>query len=112
MLAARKLLSKPTAEGAYSPGPPLPISHPKPSLLAKIFIEISSLYQSASSILSPSSSSNKPSSKGGGADLGASADIRGYVRHEGALTKTLVHTWLGVERVTSRKHGESTNYLS
>ena len=111
MLAVRKLLSKSAADTAFAPGPPLPNSHPKPGLLAKLLVEISSLYQSASGILGPSSS-NKLSSKEGAGDTGVSADIRSYVKNEGALANALVHKWLGVERGESGRPGEAIAYLS
>ncbi|KAF6763135.1 pH-response regulator protein palC [Ephemerocybe angulata] len=45
-LAIRRLQSKSAYESNIAPGPPLPLSHPSPSLLAKLHLECASLYAS------------------------------------------------------------------
>ncbi|KAK0543475.1 hypothetical protein OC846_006404 [Tilletia horrida] len=60
-LAIRKLLSPSIAlaEDTITPGPPLPQSHPSPSLLAKLHLETYELYQSAEHLARLSAGSNK-----------------------------------------------------
>ncbi|KAF8332653.1 uncharacterized protein EI90DRAFT_3122400 [Cantharellus anzutake] len=111
MLAVRKLLSKSAADAAFSPGPPLPSSHPKPSLLAKLLVEVSSWYQSATGMLNPGSGS-KLSGRVGNGEAEVSADLRMYVKNESSFAKALVHKWSGVDRGESGKPGEAIAYLS
>lgn len=51
-LAIRRLLSKSVAvaQATITPGPPLPRSHPSPSLLSKLYLNVHSLYDSSRSL--------------------------------------------------------------
>ena len=49
-LALRKLLSRAIMDIITSPGPPLPRTHPSPSLLAKMAINVHTLYDEARSL--------------------------------------------------------------
>ncbi|KAK0567947.1 hypothetical protein OC844_000037 [Tilletia horrida] len=90
-LAIRKLLSPSVAlaEDTITPGPPLPKTHPSPSLLAKLHLETCALYESAEQLArlagskragtagnSSSGGSNGGGEGGGGMALGASASGR------------------------------------
>ncbi|KAL9938549.1 hypothetical protein V8E36_002268 [Tilletia maclaganii] len=73
-LAIRKLLSPSVAlaEDTITPGPPLPKSHPSPSLLAKLHLETCALYESAEQ-LARLSGSKRPGGGGEGGGAGSSA---------------------------------------
>ncbi|CAD6901541.1 unnamed protein product [Tilletia controversa] len=80
-LAIRKLLSPSVslAEDTITPGPPLPKSHPSPSLLAKLHLETCALYESAEQLARLAGSKRAVgggSGGSGGMGLGASASGR------------------------------------
>jgi hypothetical protein len=61
-LAIRRLKSRATAHSALVPGQPLPPSHPSPSLLAKLYLNVHALYDDARSLIDSSSSTSSNSS--------------------------------------------------
>lgn len=125
-LAIRKLLSKAAFESTIAPGPPLPKSHPSPSLAAKLHLDCASLYSSARSLAKtpgasrPSLTSITSTSKSkfklnlgrkdkdkDGAGEGSvpreeagedvSPELRRYLADEIAFHYALAHKWLGVD---------------
>ncbi len=80
------------------PGPPLPKGHPSPSLLAKLYLHIASLYSSARSLVKTVSSSAAAGSKDS-AVRGAEVipQLLNYLRKEWSLADTTGRKWLGVE---------------
>ena len=122
VLAIRTYLSKATAESAMTPGPPLPGSHPPPSLIAKIYLECVSLYSSALALaLTPSKakSSGNPSrtlllGHSHSSSYEISQDLRSYLSFEIAFTTALAHKWLGVdcgEKGGQARAGEAVAFL-
>ncbi|OCB87336.1 hypothetical protein A7U60_g5475 [Sanghuangporus baumii] len=86
-LAIRKLLSKSAYDSTLSPGPPLPKSHPSPSLIAKLYLECSSLYASARALVkSPGKDSDE-----------VTPGLRHYLADAALLCSALAHKWLGVD---------------
>lgn len=113
-------------------GPPLPSNHPSPSLLAKLYLHIASLYSSAlahfrirqdtsslSASTSTASSARKLFSRPGRSPSGSGSspideDVPGsegdlipllkrYLGKEAQLAQALAHKWLGVEVGESSK---------
>ena len=73
LLSIRKLLSSAVSEANDfdTPGPPLPKGHPSASLLAKLYLNVAALYESASSLamtVSKKSSSSMPDTRKLGLD--------------------------------------------
>ncbi|GBE80611.1 hypothetical protein BKA93DRAFT_819443 [Sparassis latifolia] len=110
-LAIRKLLSKASFDSAFTPGPPLPKSHPSPVLIAKLHLECASLYSTARSLAKTPGDSRSASSKSKfklqlGRDRGKAPDdageevapeLRRYLSDEVAFHAALAHKWLGVD---------------
>ncbi|EIW82850.1 hypothetical protein CONPUDRAFT_52330 [Coniophora puteana RWD-64-598 SS2] len=109
-LAIRKLQSKSAYDSTLTPGPPLPRSHPSPSLIAKLHLECASYYSSALSlVLTPGKTK---SSKGGNDEI--NAELRHYLSGEAAFHSALSHKWLGVdagENGGPSKGGEAVAFL-
>lgn len=108
-LAIRRLQSKSAYESNIAPGPPLPVSHPSPSLLAKLHLECASLYGSARSLVK-----SVGASKIGDSSTIAS-DLRKHLADEAAFHTALGHKWLGVfagEKGGSDKAGEAIAFLA
>lgn len=106
VIAIRKLLLPILPHTLFSPpGPPLPSNHPSPSLLAKLYLHVSSLYDSARAHLRVNSiepASRKLFSK----DKDAPEDsvegdiipeLKRYLRKESILASGLARKWLGVD---------------
>ncbi|EIN11903.1 hypothetical protein PUNSTDRAFT_63546 [Punctularia strigosozonata HHB-11173 SS5] len=124
-LAIRKLLTKATAESAFSPGPPLPKSHPSPALVAKLHLECAETYASARALAKTPGASHKPKhpfglgkkdadddGAGGG---GVASELRRYLADEHALHAALAHKWLGVdagEAPGGARAGEAVAFLA
>jgi len=109
-LAIRRLQSKSAYESNIAPGPPLPASHPSPSLLAKLHLECASLYGSARSLVK-----SVGASKASSDTTGVTSEMRRYLADEGALQTALAHKWLGVfagEKGGSEKAGEAVAFLA
>lgn len=114
-VAVRKLLLPVLTHSLFSPpGPPLPSNHPSPSLLAKLYLHIASLYTSALAHLrirqdtsaAPSSSRKLFSRSSGSASSPIEPDtidgevipsLKRYLRKESQLAQALAHKWLGVD---------------
>ncbi|KAK4701539.1 hypothetical protein P7C70_g4692, partial [Phenoliferia sp. Uapishka_3] len=103
LLAIRRLLSRSLAlsHTLTTPGPPLPKSHPSPSLLAKLHLKVYHLYDSARSLLKPYTSEISP-------------DLRRYLSDGRLVAQSLSYKWLGVdagENGTREKAGDSIAWL-
>ncbi|KAJ3542827.1 hypothetical protein NMY22_g3366 [Coprinellus aureogranulatus] len=109
-LAIRRLQSKSAYDSNIAPGPPLPLSHPSPSLLAKLHLECASLYGSARSLIKSVGASKSSNEKNA-----ISSDLRKHLADEAALHTALAHKWLGVfagEKGGEEKAGEAVGFLS
>lgn len=107
-LAIRKLLTRAANDSAVTPGPPLPRSHPSPSLLGKLHLECAELYGTARALaLTPGAASK---------DAGGVAHaLRAYLNNETAMHTALAHKWLGIdagENGGSDKGGEAVGWLT
>lgn len=136
-LAIRKLMSKSAYDSTLSPGPPLPKSHPSPTLIAKLFLEITSSVSSARSLAKtpgaiPSSGSgsgsssllkfkskdkdkekdriSSSSSSSGSGEV--SQDLRNYLAEMTTFSSALSHKWLGVDAGEQSRAGEAVGFLS
>ncbi|TFK25204.1 pH-response regulator protein palC [Coprinopsis marcescibilis] len=109
-LAIRKLLSKSAFDSNIAPGPPLPSSHPSPSLLAKLHLECGTLYSSARSLMKTvglSKSSNNTAE--------VVSDLRKHLAEGATFHEALGHKWLGVtagENGGSDKGGEAVAFVA
>ncbi|KIJ67762.1 hypothetical protein HYDPIDRAFT_173535 [Hydnomerulius pinastri MD-312] len=135
-LAIRKLLSKSAFDSTFSPGPPLPKSHPSTALLAKLHLECATLYSSARTLaMTPakaqsrsgsaqgksagsafkSNFGSKTSNEGnGGGNMEVSTILLKYLAEESAFHSALAHKWLGVDAGESGnegKGGEAVGFL-
>lgn len=109
-LAIRRLQSKSAYDNNIAPGPPLPLSHPSPSLLAKLHLECATLYGSARSLIKSVGASKSSSEKNV-----ISSDFRKHLADETGLHTALAHKWLGVfagEKGGSEKGGEAVGFLA
>ncbi|KAF8828615.1 hypothetical protein HHX47_DHR3000296 [Lentinula edodes] len=89
-LAIRKLLSKSFYDSNIAPGPPLPKSHPAPSLIAKLHLECASLYSSARTLAKTPSASSKSAED-------VSPELRHYLGDEALLHSALAKKWFGID---------------
>ncbi|GLB37781.1 putative BRO1-like domain containing protein [Lyophyllum shimeji] len=113
-LAIRKLLSKAAYESNIAPGPPLPRSHPSPSLIAKLHLECTSLYSSALSLVKSTGARKRPSSAPE-ASGEVSSELRRYLADQVVLHGALGRKWLGVdagEKGGMQKAGDAVAYLA
>ena len=109
-LAIRRLQSKSAYDSNIAPGPPLPLSHPSPSLLAKLHLECAALYGSARSLIKSVGASKSSSERSV-----ISSDFRKHLADEAALHTGLAHKWLGVfagEKGGPEKGGEAVGFLA
>lgn len=109
LLAIRRLLSRSlsVAHSTTTPGPPLSSSHPSPSLLAKLHLNVYTLYDEARSLV-------KNSSRGGDASGEVSPELRRYLSDGRLLAQALSYKWLGVdcgENHGMDKAGEALGWL-
>jgi hypothetical protein len=102
LTALRKLLLPVLPHVLFAPpGPPLPASHPSPSLLAKLYLHVSSLYNSALTLLQVQNEAprklwkerNEPDAVEGE----VISQLKRYLRKESLLASALAHKWLGVD---------------
>ncbi|KAF4620946.1 hypothetical protein D9613_000321 [Agrocybe pediades] len=110
-LAIRRLLSRAAYDSNIAPGPPLPKSHPAPSLLAKLHIECASLYTSARTLAKTHAASKDMFS----GKKEVSQDLRHYLGNHAALHHALSHKWLGVdagEKGGTERGGDAVAFLS
>lgn len=104
-LAIRKLLSKAAYDSQVAPGPPLPKSHPSPSLIEKLYLECASLYTSARALV-------KTPGKARDAD-DVLPSLRHYLADEARYCSALAHKWAGVDGGESggQKAGQAVAFL-
>ena len=102
--AIRKLLLPTLPHVLFSPpGPPLPSNHPSPSLLAKLYLHVSSLYDSSKAHLRINSvdSGRKLFKDKDSTEESVEGEIipelRRYLRKESVLASGLARKWLGVD---------------
>lgn len=90
LLAIRRLLSRSRsiAHETVAPGPPLSSSHPSPSLLAKLYLHVHSLYSAARAL-----SKSTPSTVG----EEFNPQIRRYISSGHLLSLALAQKWLGID---------------
>ncbi|GAA5824256.1 hypothetical protein JCM11251_001583 [Rhodosporidiobolus azoricus] len=105
LLAIRRLLSRSlsVAHSTTTPGPPLPPSHPSPSLLAKLHLQVYTLYDEARSIIK-----SLPSSSYAGE---ISPLLRRYLSDGRTLSLALSYKWLGVDAGEQSRTGDALGYL-
>lgn len=91
LLAIRRLLSRSTSDAhtATAPGPPLPSKHPSPSLLAKLHLNVYTLYDEARSLC------KSPADLTTVGEL--NADLRRYFTSGRSISIALAHKWLGID---------------
>jgi hypothetical protein len=124
-LAIRKLLAKSYHDSTLSPGPPLPKSHPSPSLLAKLSLYLLDAYSSALALVGTSNSkthspglsrltkgSPNKSNDSLGPEGDVSAGLRRYLSDEVPIASAISHKWLGIEAGEAGRTGEAITYLS
>ncbi|KAG6816584.1 hypothetical protein H0H87_004885 [Tephrocybe sp. NHM501043] len=113
-LAIRKYLSKAAFDSNVAPGPPLPASHPSPSLIAKMHLECASLYSSARSLVKTLGTRKRPSSAPESSGE-VSAELRKYLADQAALHSALAHKWLGVEageKGGTQRGGDAVGFMA
>ena len=102
-LAIRKLMTKSSYDSVVSPGPPLPVSHPSPALLAKLHLEAASLCASAESLMRiPASRKN---------DMEVTESLLLHARDTATLHGALARKWLGAEKGAQDAHGMAVGFL-
>ncbi|OCF57248.1 pH-response regulator protein palC [Kwoniella mangroviensis CBS 10435] len=127
LTAIRKLLLPVLPHVLFSPaGPPLPSNHPSASLLAKLYLHVTSLYTSSRALLkvqqhSSSSEGKKLFSKE--FDIESSegeiiVTLKRYLKKESFLSSALANKWLGIDlgegssgKSSTPKIGEAISYL-
>lgn len=121
-LAIRKLLSKAVSDSTFTPGPPLPKSHPSPALIAKLYLECASLYASARA-LAKTPGASRPTIMHRNSDKDnhrhdseeVAPELRHYLADAAQLCSALSHKWLGVdagENGGSARGGEAVAFLA
>ncbi|KAG6866390.1 hypothetical protein C0991_004674 [Blastosporella zonata] len=113
-LAIRKYLSKAAFDSNIAPGPPLPASHPSPSLIAKMHLECTSLYSSSRSLVKTIGTRKRPSSAPDSSGE-VSVELRRYLADQTALHAALAHKWLGVEageKGGTSRGGDAVGYMT
>lgn len=103
LLAIRRLLSRSlsVAHSTTTPGPPLPPSHPSPSLLSKLHLQVYTHYDEARSLFKSHSSSSTE----------ISPLIRRYLSDGRQLALALSYKWLGVDNGERSETGEALGWL-
>lgn len=109
LLAIRRLLSRSLASSHSNttPGPPLSSSHPSPSLLAKLHLNVFNLYDSARSLCKTASRLSDASGE-------MHPDLRRYLSDGRTIALSLSYKWLGVdagENGGREKAGEAVAWL-
>lgn len=111
LLAIRRLLSRSIAlaHTSATPGPPLPPSHPSPSLLAKLNLHVYTLLDSARSLC-------KAAHKSSSSSIGeVTPDLRRVLSDGRSLAQARSYKWLGVdcgENGGRAKAGEAVGWLT
>lgn len=103
-MAISKLMHPTLAHSLINPGPPLPKFHPSPSLLAKLYLHVGSLYDSARALLkipeaTPTKlfSRNKADSDSDAVEGEVIPALKRYLVKESLLASALAHKWLGID---------------
>ena len=91
VLAIRKLMSKSAYDSTLSPGPPLPKSHPSPTLIAKLYLDCTASYSSARSLAKTAEKAKGKESED------VSSELRHYLADESRFCDALAKKWLGVD---------------
>ncbi|BGP32012.1 hypothetical protein JCM10296v2_003791 [Rhodotorula toruloides] len=106
LLAIRRLLSRSisVAHSTTTPGPPLPPSHPSPSLLAKLHLHVYSLYDESRSLVKTVSSSSSSAGE-------ISLPLRRYLSDGRTFALALSYKWLGVDAGERGATGDALGYL-
>ncbi|GAA6027233.1 hypothetical protein JCM8097_002509 [Rhodosporidiobolus ruineniae] len=104
LLAIRRLLSRSlsVAHSTTTPGPPLPPGHPSPSLLAKLHLQVYTLYDESRALIK-----SLPSSPSGE----ISPLLRRYLSDGRLLALSLSYKWLGVDAGERSETGDALGYL-
>ncbi|GAA6021459.1 hypothetical protein JCM10207_004742 [Rhodosporidiobolus poonsookiae] len=107
LLAIRRLLSRSLsiAHSTTTPGPPLPPSHPSPSLLAKLHLQVYTLYDEARSLVKSLSSSASYTGE-------ISPLLRRYLSDGRTLSLALSYKWLGVDAGEHSTTGDALGWLA
>ncbi|GAA5840304.1 hypothetical protein JCM3766R1_001452 [Sporobolomyces carnicolor] len=105
LLAIRRLLSRSlsVAHSTTTPGPPLPPSHPSPSLLSKLHLQVYAHYDEARSLLKSTSASSPTE---------ISPLVRRYLSDGRELALALSYKWLGVDNGERSETGEALGWLA
>ena len=103
-LSIRRLLSKATADSTVTPGPPLPNSHPSPSLLGKLSVEVHTIFKTAQDLLAGLSKSRELAT-----DI--SPDLTRYIQSSVSISAASSYLWLGVDAGESDRTGEAVAWL-
>lgn len=120
--AIRKLLLPVLSHTLFAPaGPPLPSNHPSPSLLAKLYLHVTSCYTSSRALFKVNSDAPKRLFK---SDKDEPDSVEGevipgfkrYLRKESMLSLALAHKWLGVDvgengKDSRSKVGEAISWM-
>ncbi|KAJ9121671.1 hypothetical protein QFC22_002291 [Naganishia vaughanmartiniae] len=97
-LGIQKLLSPFSSTIAFqSTSLPLPRGHPSPGLLAKLYIEVATLYSSARNLLKTMKTSKGSSLEGLNIDDDIEPGLLAYLRKEWGLADVRSRKWLAVE---------------
>ena len=95
LLSIRKLLA-PSLSSTPHAGPPLAKTHPSPSLLSKLYLQVLSLYNSALTLVRSSSSSAGSSSSSVQTDDPLPALVK-YLKDGRDFAEAMSRKWLGVD---------------
>lgn len=105
LLSIRKLLA-PSVSSTPHPGPPLSKTHPSPSLLSKLYLEVHSLYTAALTLAQSSSSSASSSSGSVQTDDPLPALVH-YLKEGRDFSEAMSRKWLGVDAGESSGGGRT-----
>ncbi|GAA6059255.1 hypothetical protein JCM10212_006648 [Sporobolomyces blumeae] len=112
LLAIRRLLSRSisVAHSTTTPGPPLPPSHPSPSLLSKLHLQVYSYYDEARSLFKGSTKAFSTGSSSTSSEI--SPLIRRYLSDGRNLALALSYKWLGVDAGERSSTGDALGWLA
>lgn len=92
-----------------SPGPPLPKSHPSPSLLAKMCLNVHAHYEASRGLAKSVGDASGSSSDSTG---GVAGDLRKYLTDGRTFTAAIAYKWLGVDAgENGNKVGEALGWF-
>ncbi|GAA5842676.1 hypothetical protein JCM9279_003659 [Rhodotorula babjevae] len=113
LLAIRRLLSRSlqVAHSTTTPGPPLPPSHPSPALLAKLHLQVYTLYDEARAAAKTVSSSSSGAGAAGTGSGELSPALRRYLSDGRTLALALSYKWLGVDAGERGETGDALGFL-